>query len=305
MLRPFLRVLGSLRIDGTYRPLPGWETTRLTKRCRPAADLGLRLLDDMGTAVAKGNLERRTSLCGSCEVRSADTARITGHVALHPNATALELICEGQVIHKAPIARERPKIHSLKVTPGDESWLVQWEVEHPMPLTYNLVFLDPQRRAIPVARSLNESSFEIDLRGLPGGSECRIGLLATDGIRSETAQSDAWSVPTRPAILCFHAPSSQAVLLPYQPFTLQGSAYDPAGRALPDDGIVWSIDGAVVARGVRLATSAPLTSGEHEVEMGYLSHSGDEKVSLKRTVVVPPNTPEMEHWVRVRASLFS
>lgn len=304
MPRPFLRLRGRLRADGCYDPLPGWETTRLARRCHAAADLSLQLLDESGAVVAKGCVERRSGLCTIAELHSSAIHWLTGHVVLHPRAVKLVLACDGIVIHEAPIHSEPPEVRSLHVVQeNDEDWCVQWEVAHPSSLRFGLAFVDPLRRVIPIARDLTETSYRLDTRRLPGGGPCRVALLATDGIRSCSARSEPFQLPARAPNLYVHLPAPDTVLPPDQPFSLHGSAQDLAGRSLPDSCLVWSINGAVVARGTRLAVGGPLPTGEHVIALSFEGGDQDAVAVVKRKVTISPRTEELDEWDRIRASL--
>lgn len=303
MTRHFLRVFGRIHADGSYDPLPGWETTLLARRCLPAADLSLHLLDESGAVVAKGAVERRSGLCTTAELHNSATDRLTGHVVLHPRATKLVLACEGIAIHEAPIRSEPPKIGSLRVVQESEHhWRVQWEAGHSSSLRFNLALLDPLRRVIPIARDLTAMTYRLDTRRLPGGS-CQIALLATDGVRSCSARSETFQMPAREPDLLMHSPGQDALLPPDQPFSLHGCAQDRAGHPLPDIGLIWSINGTVVARGTRLAAGGPLPTGEHLIALAYSGGNSDDMVEVKRTVTVSCRTEELEDWQRIRASL--
>jgi hypothetical protein len=300
MARPFLRIFGHLRADGEFEPAPGWETTRIARRCHPDPEFSLQLLDDAGVVVAKGAVERRKGFCDDQAMCSASRERLSGHIVLHPRGTTLVLSRDQEVIHKTPICAEKPRIHSLRVTArGNDDWMVQWEAEHPLPLSFNLAFVDPLRRIVPVARNLGDMTYALDTRRLPGGGACSVALLATDGVRSACARSDAFHLPPRAPNLYVLAPADGEMVMPDQPFSLLGRAHDLAGRVLPDAGLVWSIDGEVVARGTALALGGPLPPGEHAIEMAYVE--GGEAVSnVRRIVSVPPRTPDQNNWLRIR-----
>jgi hypothetical protein len=181
-------------------------------------------------------------------------------------------------------------------------WLVEWEAAHGAPLTFDLVFSDPQRRAFPVARNLTANRYELDTRHLPGGGECRVALLATDGIRSDTARSAPFVLPARSPTLVILAPADGEEIMADQPFSLIGRALDAGGQSLPEAGLVWSVDGHVIARGTMLSLAHPLAPGRHVVELRY-AQEGMPAATARHEIRVPPRSAEHEAWLRVQREL--
>ncbi|WP_280253282.1 hypothetical protein [Nocardia abscessus] len=290
MARPFLRIRGHLKADGTFEAVHGGETGRLARRCVPDPSLSLQLLDDSGAVVARGPVERQSLHCGIAEqLRSTDIERVIGYVVLHPRATTLVVHDGTEILHCAPIAPDKPRIHRLRVHADRDIWQIYWDAEHSQPLSFDLFFIDPLRHVIAVAKALQENSFSLDTSPLPGGGDCHIALVATDGIRSQCARSKLRRLPSRPPILTILAPANDEILAAGQPFSLMGNSHDLAGRALPASGITWSIDGTTTASGNALALGTPLRRGDHTIEMSY--RESDQIVATARhhiTVVTRP-----------------
>jgi hypothetical protein len=292
MARSFLRVRGDLWADGTYRPLPGWETQRLARTSRSDSDLTLTVLDADGDVIARGPIHRRPKLCRDRELRSSASERLFGHVVLHPRTTQLVVTLDRQPIFTTEIAAQPPRIQRLTVEPErDELTLVEWTADHEKPLTFNLMYVDPLRRVIPIAQGLTDTRYQLDTTDLPGGGAAAVGLIATDGTRSASLRSEAFPVPMRRVELCMIAPDGTTTVHPGHPFSLIGTARDLAGRTLPDAGISWLIDEKTVASGTALACAHLAVPGDHIITMLY-QLEGRPVARLQRSITIAPHGSE-------------
>jgi hypothetical protein len=295
MTRPFLRVRGDLWTDGTYHPSPGWETQRLARPSRSDSDLTLAVVDASGDAIARGPIHRREKLCVDRELRSTDSERVFGHVVLHPRTAQLVVSLDHQPIFTTEVCTNPPRIHRLTVEPEDgERWLVEWAADHEKPLTFNLLYIDPLRRVVPIAQGLRDTRFQLDTTDLPGGGDAAVGLIATDGTRSASVRSEFFAVPIHRVELCMIAPDGVTTAYPGHPLSLIGSARDLAGRTLPDAGISWLVDDESVASGTTLACAQLTEFGDHTITMIY--QIDDQPVArLQRSIRVAPPGSEAAH----------
>ncbi|UBV20988.1 hypothetical protein H8Z59_27975 [Mycolicibacterium fortuitum] len=285
MARSFLRVRGELSADGTYHPLPGWETQRLVRAACGDPDLTLRTYSTSGDVLARGPIQRRQRLCVGSELRSTDCQRLVGHVVCHPETAKIVVSQDCQPIFTAEVAAQPPQIHRLTARFDDGRLLVEWAAEHSEPLTFNLLYVDPLRRVIPVAEGLQDARYQIDATDLPGGGDAAVGLVATDGIRSIAARSGPFPMQNRSVELCMIAPGVSAAVRQGHPFSLIGLARDLAGRTLPEAGISWFVDDENVANDTALACTELGASGEHTVTMIYRM-DGCPAVRVQRSVTV-------------------
>jgi hypothetical protein len=303
MARSFLRVFGRLKADGGYEPVAGWETSRLARRAHADPAFTLELQDERGARLAIGALERRLEGCSRPGLRTSDVDRIIGQILLHPQATTLVLSHHDAILYKSAIASQPPTIRSIQlVRKDDQTWHVEWQAEHSKPLTYNLVFIDPLRRTVPIARGLNATSFTLDTSRLPGGGACRIALLATDGTRSTCLRSDPFEVRACPPDLFILVPGMNEVVQPDQPFSLIGRAHDAAGRELPATGISWRIDDEVVAKATGVVLVGPLRPGEHVIEMEHLDSAGTRTI-VRTNISVAALTCDHHDWRNVQQEI--
>jgi hypothetical protein len=289
--------------------LPGWETHRLVHSSRSDSDLTLAVFDASGDVIAKGPIYRREKLCLDGQLRSTDSQRVFGHVVLHPRTAQLVVSLDHQPIFTTEVCTDPPRIHRLTIEPADsERWLVEWAAQHEKPLTFNLFYIDPLRRVIPIAQELRDTHFQVDTTDLPGGGGAAVGLVATDGTRSVSLRSTSFDVPVRRPVLCMLSPAGAAIIPAGQPFSLIGTARDLAGRTLPEAGIVWLVDEEVVATGTALASAQPVEPGDHAVTMIYevdneVVARSERNITVAPCSVVqvkalPPTDPWEKHGVR-------
>jgi hypothetical protein len=301
--RRFLRFVGRLWETGEFEPGLGWETPRIARRPRPDPDHRLVLLDQAGAVLVEGAVELRAPTCRTAGADGPAVMPLVGCLPLHPDGRVVLLLRGDRVLHRSTLSAERPTISApqLHVT-ADGRVRATWSAEHDRPLRYNVVFIDGRRRAIPVARELLEQAFVLDATDLPGGRGCSLAVLATDGLRSDTARSLPFDLPDRPPRIVILTPSPATSLPPDQPLSLLGHAHDPAGRPLADEHLTWSIDGEIVARGRRLAPAGPLSPGTHRVELAY-AREGEPGGRAEVRVEVERRSPAQGEWLRVATSM--
>jgi hypothetical protein len=284
----FIRFAGRLWEDMRFEREAGWETERIAERPEEGkGDYLLELRDEDGQALITVaplvDFERQST---SPQPGMRDT-RVIAYLPLHPKGREIvfrrgELILSRERVSEAP---PEVTISGLDVNRDDRVRL-RWEAKHPegRPLTYNVVYVVSKERAFSLARGLIRSEYVADLSSLPGSKEGRLSVLATDGIRSGFAVSDPFSISDKPPLLALVSPSDNETMPADQPINLSGQATDVAGASLPSDGLVWRVDGKVVARGTTLALATGLEPGRHTVTIEYRSGRrtlGEQSVTIR------------------------
>jgi hypothetical protein len=303
MARTFLRFFGRLWESGEFEADWGWESTRLARRSLADPDHQLELVDANGAVVATGTVELRVSRCGHEEVQGVERARVVGQVALHPDARAVLLRRGDRVLHRAEIGTRAPGLGAVEVSVSADGQVhVRWRAEHDRPVVFNLVFVDGRHRRLPVARNLSAQEFRFDTAALPGGLGCSIAVLATDGLRSSLVRSAPFDLPEKPPRVVMLAPAEGDTLSPDQPFTLLGLAQDLAGQAVPDEHLVWFVDGVGVARGRRCSVAGPLAPGAHRIELACWQ-DGRAVATQACSVSVAERSPEQARWLEMSRGL--
>lgn len=305
MDRTFVRFTGTLWESDEFTPGVGWETVRIARR--PRADTEgpyrLRLVDEADAVLVEVPVERRTDGCRRRETDGMDRERIVAYLPLPPAGRAIDLVRGDRILHRAELAPERPTVAIVDlVVDGEGQVRVRWEASHDRPLSFNVLFVDGRGRAIPVAAGVREPQLALATTELPGGPGCTLAVLATDGLRSGMARSDPFDLPERPPRVVIVSPADDGVLPPDQPLSLIGFALDPAGRGLPDERLVWMVDGHPIAEGQRLVATDPMAPGGHEIALIYRG-DGDVTARAVARVAVAERSPEHDEWQRVSAAL--
>jgi hypothetical protein len=311
---PLIRFLGVLWENMVFDHLPGWETDYIPVQRPPQGD-GTYLLelraDDGAVLVA---VSPRVSFRGPCPpgggsnsadilAGALDFADVLAHMPLHPDGRELLFRRADLELFRAPVAAAPPALSIDESTPVDEDRVeLSWSANHVTPLTFQILYITDDNRVFSMARGLTETTFTADLRGLPGSSNGRLGVLATDGLRSAYALSGDFRVTDKPPIVWIQTPGPDDTLPADQPVNLSGQAVDVAGFSLPDEPLVWYVDREVVARGTRLALASGLQPGPHQVRLEYAPEGRTTAVGTVE-IRIAERSPEQEEFLRLLAEL--
>ena len=129
-------------------------------------------------------------------------------------------------------------------------------------LRYTVLYSPDGNAFTPVATALKENSLRIDVRKLPGGTDPRFEVMASDGVLTSSAISvRGLEVPMKPPRVSIAAPAARAQFTGDRPITFVGAATDLQDGSLPASALVWrsSLEG-VIGRGPSItATLKPAT----------------------------------------------
>ena len=265
-----LRLHGTLFENMVFKPQPGWETERVAGP-RPETGDGTYLVELLS---ADGKLLVSVSpqvvMSGPC-FSAGDTrwADIVVYVPLHPESRELVFRRGVLELYRSEITAEPPELRIGKPTKlAKDRIRITWNATHTTPLTFQVLYLTDDGRAFPLAANVTESTFTADLRTFPGSRRGRIGVLATDGLRSAFERSGAFRVEEKPPRVWIQSPASGDILPPDQPVTLNGHALDVGALSLSDTGLQWLVDRKRVLEDSRLGM-ATLEPGPHEIVLRY------------------------------------
>mgnify|MGYP006287413343 CR=1 FL=1 len=294
----YIRFDGILQEDLEFDFRPGWETARVFRQPdEGTGEFVLELRDEEDEVLTRvsPDVDFRSG-CMTEENETMAATRVLAYVPYHRDARRLVFRREDAVIFEASVAPEAPSVELNAVELTDEQELhLEWSAEPggDRELTYNVVYQLDGERYFPLARGLSQTEVDLDLSNVPGGGTARVAVLATDGIRSSFAASEPFEAEGKPPRAWIQRPTDGATLPPDQPVSLIGQALDVAGASLPPDGLVWEVDGDVVAEGSRLAVADDLQPGEHEITLTY--RAGKEaRVSETITVRISARNEEQE-----------
>jgi hypothetical protein len=177
---------------------------------------------------------------------------------------------------------------------------LQWTIKHDRQVTSSVFLVRDGVPALLLAAGLQESTFDIDAKSLPGPAG-RVAILATDGLRASTAIGplvDGLSTEIRLEIT---APEPSDALLPDQPVTLAARASDVAGGTVPIEKVSWAVDGKPVAEGA-VAATPPLEPGVHEI-VANASTDGNPLGPATIRITVAKRNEAQEAYARLMADL--
>ena len=273
----FLRFDGILYENMSFELWRGWETSRIARR-QPVGDgpYLLELLDADNSILIQ--VRPRVDFRDAC-FQSASTmrvARVTAYIPYHLATRRLVFRRDEYVIYDTPVAKDPPHVEIDNVIHHGKSVSVSWKASHSenIPLTFNIFCkIDQERRFVMLARDLDEYEAKLSLEKVPGG-EGRLILLATDGLRSSYDISDAFQVTHKSPEIWITSPREGAAFPPDQPFSLIGQAVDILGSKLPEEGLVWEVDGRTLQQGTGITPAIGLKPCNHEASLSLQSSDG-------------------------------
>jgi hypothetical protein len=111
----------------------------------------------------------------------------------------------------------------------------------------------------PVSLVTEELSYEVDLRQLPGGPHCRLGVVCSDGFNTVQVASPPFPLPLRPCQAFIVAPLDQERFAVGERVVLRGQGYWLEEDQPEEADLRWwsSLDGPLGRGGTLSATLSP------------------------------------------------
>ncbi len=194
-------------------------------------------------------------------------------VPFHPSTARIVLLNDGVELASRPVSAHPPSVTVIAPDGGEtltETARVTWQADDADgdPLSYSVQYsCDGGTSWEPLAAELAGATFDLDTTSLPGGDQCLVRILATDGVNVGEDQSNGtFSVMRK-------APSARILFpnggwfTPAQTVVVEGAAHDPEDGDLLDDALVWlsDVDGVLGSGGSQ--AFAGLTPGEHTITL--------------------------------------
>lgn len=277
----FYRFDGFLDEAMDFTPLPGWETKRMARRpAEGSSEYRLELLDmhEQVLTSTPVNVEFGATCNDGSTLRST---RVVAYVPAQMNGELLVFRRGDLVIHRREVSGSAPRLTLGKPEIKGSRVRLAWKASAARPLTFNVVASSGERRFV-IERATERDSVQIDWRQLPGGDACRIGVLATDGVRSTAAMTRAFSVAGAKPALEIVVGDADCGLTAAQPFSLLAHVTVAGGARLGPAGLVWRIDGDIVARDEDHIVVGPLAAGRHQVRLTYEGRSVETTLEVGR-----------------------
>lgn len=284
----YYRFLGSLREDGLFRRDRGWETPKITETPRTCPDYLVELLDATGQVLTVAAAEVDGDDCRSAGGRMKSD-RVLAYLPNDTDGVVVRFRRKDQILDERTLAPSAPEVswQSVRVTEGGLQ--LQWRAHHTETVLYDAAVIQGKRGAKILDRASTAEAL-IPLTNIPFEGECQVVILATDGLRSQTATSQAFTLPSRLPEVVILRPSPEKVFSESEGIPLTGQAIAIDGRPLPPEQLCWTVDGVVVERGRRLGWIGGLAPGAHRIELSW----GDSRASV--AVTVRPASKEEDEW---------
>jgi hypothetical protein len=294
----FLRIAGTLDEAFVYRPRTGWETQRITHRPQPTPGYRLCLLDDEDRVLVEVEPSVAARRCAPEDEPAL--LDVLGYLPLDPGGTAYVLLRGERPLYRRAIPPVPPRVEITQAEVDGERALLRWQASGEGSLRFDVGCRTGPGRVFALARGIEETSLDADLRGVPG-PEAWFVVIASDGVRSATALSEVFDLPRRAPRVSLMQPADGQRIPPGQPIDLAGLAVDAGGRALPAEALHFTVDGETLARGVRQTIAGPLSAGEHRIVLEY--HAEDVEARAEATIIVDEPDDDYVRWERLVAGV--
>jgi hypothetical protein len=287
----YLRITGWLREDGAFTLDQGWETPRITQSIDGCKDHRLELLDSAGNVLDSISPQVDFDDCQSSGGRMK-SKQVVGYLPWHAGGAAVRLTKHGRILYSRALGTP-PIVRWKSARIEGEQLVLRWSVTHREPVTFNVAIIRGPGEAVPIVYKTTETSASIPIASIPFGGPSRAVVLATDGIRSNQDRSDEFVLPEKPPRVVILQPTPGQVFSEAEGLSLSGFATDPLGRSLPDEPLLWRLDGREIVRGSRLHWVNPLPAGSHVIDLTW---DREQLASERVAITVRPRTDAEERW---------
>lgn len=159
-----------------------------------------------------------------------------------------------------------------------ESFEVRWQASDPDggALTFTLDYsIDGGAHWQGLAFGLTGNQTRLALPRLPGSSQARLRIWASDGVNTASDTSNAnFSVPAKSPVVGILSPEPGTTTAYGQLITFEGSASDPEDGSLDDSVLQWSSDLDSPLGSGRLLQTTELTTGTHTITLRAVDSGG-------------------------------
>jgi hypothetical protein len=285
----YLRVSGRLSPDRRLRLRPGYlvdvpDRDAPRRESRAIAEV----LDDRGQV----RLRHPLAIGHRC-AQGDGSVTLRGAVPFPEDTARVRVLFDGVVVGEIVRSAHAPRV-TLRRAPTGEArgrQTVAWEATHAegRPLHFCLRYShDGGRRWGRITLRTQRQEIELDLDALPGGADCRVAVVASDGVNTTVVESAPFSTPLKPCRAMVLGPADGARLSRGEPARLRGQGYWLEENRPETERLTWtsSRDGEL---GRGMALDVLLSPGEHEIQLvaGEGARAGTATV---RVVVGPSPT---------------
>jgi hypothetical protein len=275
-MRVLMRVLtfGAVLQGGRLELQPGFVTEG--EPSQEKGELTVEALGHGGRPLAITTMP----LHAFCGYTGGTTARAAvGLVGFPKRATGLRVSLDGRVLleRTAPPRDLEVNVEWPGSLAGAET--VRWRASATVCCASLGYSNDSGKTWTPLALPGPSNTIHVNAGALPGGRECLLELIVTDGFHTQRIRSGAYEVEPKGWVLWILSPAAGAKLPSDQPVPLAAQGYHIEERRASFDNIEWtSSAGGGLGTGARLL--ATLDPGEHTITAGMYGVAATVVVSV-------------------------
>ncbi len=220
------------------------------------------------------------------------TALISEAVRWNPSTARVAIYRGAAELAGRNVSQNAPVVTVLAPHGGENftgPFAVQWQASDADgdPLSYMLQYsTDAGVTWRPLSGILNSQSTTVDPANLPGTTQGKLRVLASDGVNTGMDASDGvFSAPDKAPAVRIESPAPSAHYVPGQPVALIGQAMDVEDGMLTGDALRWSsnLSGALGVGQMLHVTDLP--EGLHTITLAAQDHAG-QRVEARVTILV-------------------
>ena len=273
-----LIIQGGILDDNTAEFLPIWQSQGHADAVSEEGYYTLELRSSDGNILYQTKFSLDSGWPG-------DSAIFSHQVPFKPG-TASVVILEGtQIIGELSRSSYSPEVQlvSQPVFVDETSVSISWtgsDLDND-PLTYGLHYqCDDPTFWFTLAADLTETNYSIDTTGLPGGENCKVSVMASDGFNTAETLSDSFGVQEKiPEVRILN---EETVFPAGEQVYLHGAALDLEDGIIPNESLTWisNVDGEL---GVGSAIFVLLSPGTHNLTLQAEDAVGN--ISIAQTTI--------------------
>jgi hypothetical protein len=280
-----LRIIGRLLPDNRLELMPSY-TTYDSRNSKEDLDSPLvaKLYNKEGELILRYHLSAIPFIAAG---RVLPELAVRGRIPFPKDTSLIRFYRDDVMLHEIKVSEEKPEVNLTweipEVVSGKQT--IMWEGHHPggQRLQYFLRYTHNNgERWQRIGWRTEEMNQEIDFNHLPGGKNCRVSVVATDGANTATDMSIPFQVDIKPCIAMILSPDDGDTFNEESPVLLQGQGFYMEENKAETEALVWtsSRDGEL-GRGTIVQTSK-LSSGRHGITLvaGTGHRAGKATVSI-------------------------
>ena len=282
----YLRIIGRLYPDNRLELWPSYLTydSRNSKEDLDSP-LVAKLYNKEGEPLLSYHISVRPYLA---EGRILPELAVRGRIPFPQSTSLIRFYRHDVILHEIKVSEEKPQVRltweTSDLVSGRQT--ITWEGNHSLNhhLQYFLRYTHTNgEKWQRIGLRTEEPHQEIDFDQLPGGKNCRVSIVATDGVNTTTSISMPFQVEIKPCKAMIFSPEDGAAFAIKSHILFQGQGFYMEETKAETEDLVWtsSIDGEL-GRGALVQTKE-LSAGRHEIALiaGTGRRAGKATISIQ------------------------